>query len=184
MDASALLCRMERLNQEISMLRGPMEAQATVSENLGQTTVDLECRLMEILKGGIIGTGTVSNFKTKLLSIFATRFSPDLDADIVCGYLTEKLGQSVTCRKIDSMGNRFSSFHITAECNEVAEMYDLKLWLAGVYLRHYFEARKPKNNSVCLTQGFETGTLQEYSENASAPVAPQMTNAHVDPVNK
>ncbi|MEQ2307264.1 hypothetical protein AMECASPLE_016515 [Ameca splendens] len=40
---------MARLNQEISMLRGPMEAQATVSENLRQTTVDLECRLMEIV---------------------------------------------------------------------------------------------------------------------------------------
>ncbi|MEQ2175916.1 hypothetical protein GOODEAATRI_022625 [Goodea atripinnis] len=49
MDALALLCRMEHLNQEVSMLRGAMEAQATVSQNLRRATVDLEHRFMEIL---------------------------------------------------------------------------------------------------------------------------------------
>lgn len=81
-------------------------------------------------KGGITGTGTASNItvvKTKLVSVFATRFSPDLDAGTLVAYLTEKLGKSVTCRKIDSTRNRFSSFHITAECNEVADMYNPQL---------------------------------------------------------
>ncbi|RXN10872.1 hypothetical protein ROHU_004378 [Labeo rohita] len=49
---------------------------------------------------GIIGTGTESNIpvvKTKMVSVFATRFSPHLDADTLCSYLTESLGKSVTC---------------------------------------------------------------------------------------
>ena len=42
----------------------------------------------------IIGTGTESNIgvvKTKLVNVFATRFSPTLDADTLRDYLTEKL---------------------------------------------------------------------------------------------
>lgn len=85
--------------------------------------------------------------KTKLVSVFATRFSPDLDAKTLCDYLTEKLGKTVTCRKIDSTRNRFSSFHVTAECNEVTDMYEPQLWPEGIYVRRYFEARKPRENS-------------------------------------
>ncbi len=54
---------------------------------------------------GIIGTGTASNIpviKTKLVSVFATRFSPDLDSQTLCDYLTEKLSKTVTCRRIDT----------------------------------------------------------------------------------
>ncbi|KAL7387451.1 hypothetical protein ABVT39_023677 [Epinephelus coioides] len=252
MDASALLSRMERLSQEVSMLRGVMETQANVSENLGLATATLERRLTDIetphesiwaneaapgpkqretpaprlpgedakqqplspvwsrppvlkegkpkpqkalkmavllrpgfqnrskreqCKGGIIGTGTASNItvvKTKLVSVFASRFSPDLDADTLCAYFTEKLGKSVTCRKIDSTHNRFSSFHITAECNEVA---DPQLWLSGVYVRRCFRL---KINSVRSACGSETGTQREYSENVFAPEAPQGSNGHAD----
>lgn len=48
MDASALLSRMERLSQEVSTLRGVMETQANVTENLGLTTAALERRLTDI----------------------------------------------------------------------------------------------------------------------------------------
>ena len=101
-------------------------------------------------KTGIIGTGTESNIpviKTKLVSVFATRFSPTLEADTLCSYLTEKLGKSVTCRKIETISNRFSSFHVTAECSEVADMYDPQLWPVGIYVRRYFEARRPRDNN-------------------------------------
>ncbi|MED6240885.1 hypothetical protein ATANTOWER_030281 [Ataeniobius toweri] len=78
------------------------------------------------------------------------------------------------------MRNRLSSIHLTAECNEVAEMYNPK----RVCVPRYFEACKSKNNSVRLIQGSEAGTPQEDSENASAPVAPQMSNVYTDLVNK
>lgn len=42
----------------------------------------------------IIETGTVGNIrvvKTKLVSVFASKFSPDLDAETLSGYLKEKL---------------------------------------------------------------------------------------------
>ena len=102
---------------------------------------------------GIIGTGTESNIgvvKTKLVNVFATRFSPTLDADTLRDYLTEKLeAKTVTCRKIESARSRYGSFHITAECNNVADMYDPKLWPEGTYVRHYYEARVPIGNLGC-----------------------------------
>ena len=50
----------------------------------------------------------------------------------------------MTCRKIKSARSRYGSFHITAECNNVADMYDPKLWPEGTYVRRYYEARVPK----------------------------------------
>ena len=235
MDASALLSRLEQLNREVSSLKRAMDAQTSVSENLGVATAAMDRRISamekyrgpsgldpgtgasregevqgpgstrqeEMLDGaamsllprtqsrspqwstvvkegrrlkpvpqnvavqpkprviqahlkreqkktGIIGTGTESNIqvvKTKLVSVFASRFSPNLDADTLRNYLTEKLGnKSVTCRKIDSTRNRFSSFQVTAECNEVADMYDPQLWPAGTYVRRYYEARRLRVN--------------------------------------
>ena len=97
---------------------------------------------------GIIGTGTESSIgvvTTKLVNVFATRFSPTLDADTLRDYLTGKLeNETVTCRKIESTRSRYGSFHVTAECNNVADMYDPKLWPAGTYVRRYYEARGPK----------------------------------------
>ena len=57
----------------------------------------------------------------------------------------------MTCRKIDSSLNRFSSFHITAECNEVTDIYNPQLWPAGTNVCRYYEARRPRANGgeVC-----------------------------------
>ncbi len=97
-------------------------------------------------KMGITGTSNVCAIKTvtsKLVSVFATRFDPALDADILRGYLVEKLqNQTVVCRKIAPTQGRYSSFHVTAECNDVGCVYDPDLWPAGIYVRHYYNARR------------------------------------------
>lgn len=80
---------------------------------------------------GIVGTGAGGNIqtiKTKLVSVFATTFSPDLDSEALARYRRDKLCRDVTCQKIDTASSRFSSFKITAECNEVGEMYEPQLW--------------------------------------------------------
>lgn len=94
-------------------------------------------------KMGIIGTGAEGNIpviKTKLVRGFATSFSLELGADTLCAYLFEKLGKSVTYKKILSTHNRFGSFHVMTECGEVAELYDAQLWPAGTCVRRYYEA--------------------------------------------
>lgn len=99
-------------------------------------------------KTGIIGTGTASikqAVKTKMVSVFATKFDLSLDAATLSDYLKVKLGREVMCRKIESAHSRFSSFQVTAECNEVAEMYDPQLWPAGSFVRRYYE--------ICLPRG-------------------------------
>lgn len=89
---------------------------------------------------GIIGTGTTSIQALQTKSVFATRFDPSLGADTLSNYLRSKLGRSVECRKIEASHGRFSSFQVTAECKEVAEMYDPQLWPAGSFVRRYYEA--------------------------------------------
>ena len=96
----------------------------------------------------VIGTSAVSSIKTvqsKLVSVFASRFSPDLDADTLAEYLGEKLNRKVSCQKIVSAQRRFGSFKVSAECKEVGEMYAPELWPEGAFVRRYYEARRPAN---------------------------------------
>ena len=97
---------------------------------------------------GIFGTGTESSIPvitTKRVSLFATRFSPDVYADTLRNYLSAKLdNESVSCRKIETASGRFGSFQITADCKEVADLYSPQIWPAGVFVRRYFEPRVPR----------------------------------------
>ncbi len=102
---------------------------------------------------GITGTSMDSNIravKTKLVSVFATRFDPSLDADTLGAYLKDRLGREVKCRKIETAYSRFSSFHVSAECGEVAELYDPQLWPDGCFVRRYYEKRWPRDTTGVL----------------------------------
>lgn len=98
-------------------------------------------------RSGIVGTGpgsSIRTVKTKMVSVFATRFAPELEADTLSLYLQKKLGREATCTKIDSSQSRYSSFKVVAECDDVKDMYDPALWPEGAFVRHYYEVRKPK----------------------------------------
>ncbi len=93
----------------------------------------------------IIGTAAQGNIKVvrmKLVSVFATKFTPDLDAETLSSYLTKQLGHDVKCERIATASNRYSSFKVCAECNDVMEMYNPELWPEGCLVRRYYEPRK------------------------------------------
>ncbi|KAJ8405632.1 hypothetical protein AAFF_G00316120 [Aldrovandia affinis] len=81
-----------------------------------------------------------------MVSVFATKFDLNVDADTLSDYLKEKLGREVKCRKIEMAQSRFSSFCVTAECNDVAEMYDPQLWPAGSFVRRLLRASSPQRS--------------------------------------
>ena len=56
--------------------------------------------------------------------------------------LVFSLGREVQCKKIDTVQSRFGSFKISAECNEVSEMYVPELWPEGAHVRRYYEPRR------------------------------------------
>ena len=102
-------------------------------------------------KSVVVGTGpgsSIQTVKTKLVSVFATKFLPQLEAHTLTNYLKDKLRRDVTCVKLDTAQSRYSSFKITAECNEVQEMYDPALWPDGAMVRRFYEARKPRTTTV------------------------------------
>lgn len=95
----------------------------------------------------IVGTGAVKNIHavtTKLVSVFVTKLAPDLDSETLVKYLKEQLSRDVTCQKIGTEYTHYSSFKVTAECKEVAEMYAPQLWPEGTYVRRFYENRKPR----------------------------------------
>lgn len=92
----------------------------------------------------IVGTGAASHIKTvttKLVSVFASKFSPDLDVQTLTDYLKDQLHRDVVCQKIATRNTRFASFKVTAECRDVAEMYNPEIWPVGSYVRRFYEPR-------------------------------------------
>ena len=96
---------------------------------------------------GAAQTEKLKVIKTKNMSVFAARFAPDVDDTCVKTYLEERLKRQVQCKKIFSEKNRFASFHISAECLSVGEMYDPQLWPEGIFVRRFYEPRRPKKNN-------------------------------------
>lgn len=113
----------------------------------------------------IVGTGAQGNIsviRTKLVSVFATKFSPDLNAETLAKYLSDQLGRSVNCQRIVTAGNRYSSFKVSAECNEVEEMYNSDLWPEGSVVRRYYEPRKANGVGATTARPLsDSGVLSE-----------------------
>lgn len=101
---------------------------------------------------GITGTAVINNddlstVGTKMVSVFATKFNANLEADTLRLFLQEQMKREVKCRKIHIPNSRFSSFCVTAEWNEWKEMYNPVFWPAGSVIRRYFEPRRAKGAS-------------------------------------
>lgn len=95
---------------------------------------------------GIVGTcpeGNIQAVKTKRVSVFATKFLPDLDAETLTKYLKEKLHHDVTCQKMDTAQNRYSSFKVTVECDKVEDVYEPQIWPHGVFVRRFLSHANP-----------------------------------------
>lgn len=91
----------------------------------------------------IVGTGAVGNIKmvkTRLVSVFTSRFSPDLNTELYLCILKKKT--EVTCQRIDTVNSRYASFKVSAECKNVGEMHNLELWPEGAFVPCYYEPCK------------------------------------------
>ena len=102
-----------------------------------------------------VGTGAQGNIRvirTKLVRVFATKFSPDLGAETLSEYLSGQLGRSINCQRIVTAGNRCSSFKVSAECYAVEEMYIPELWPEGSVVRRYYEPRKADRSGASTTR--------------------------------
>lgn len=118
-----------------------------VSDNVDVSMKPRSNQLKGKKPSGIVGTcagGNIQVVKTKLVSVFATKFSPDLDSETLANYLRGKFQRDVTCQKMGTSQNRYSSSKVTAECDKVGDMYEPQLWPDGVFVRRFYEAWKTK----------------------------------------
>lgn len=66
---------------------------------------------------GITGTAVINNdelstVRTKLVSVFATKFNLNLEADTLRLFLEKQMSREVKCKKIDIPHSRFSSLEV------------------------------------------------------------------------
>ena len=57
----------------------------------------------------------------------------------------------VVCQKTELAHSRFSSFQITTECNEVAEMYDPQLWPVWSFVQRFYETHQLRGATVSVS---------------------------------
>ena len=101
-------------------------------------------------KPGLVGTAKIANIttvQTKIVNVFATKFTPDLEAATLRDYLKGKLNLQVQCRKIDTQSKRFASFQVTTECVDPKVLYDPSIWPTGAFVRRYYEPRGPRQGT-------------------------------------
>ena len=89
-----------------------------------------------------IGTAKTDQIKAvikqKWASVFASRFSPSQDIATLKQYLEEKTDLDVSVQKLDSRHpEKYSSFHIHAECINPSIFMSDDLWPAGIYVRWF-----------------------------------------------
>lgn len=110
----------------------------------------------------IVGTGAAGGIKmitTKRVSVFASRFSPDIDAEVLRSHLASKLGQ-VACERIATVNTRYASFKVSAECKDIGDIYNPELWPEGTYVRRFYEPRKNGiTDNVATSAAGATGAL-------------------------
>ena len=91
----------------------------------------------------IIGKASVTTIKTvkrtREARVFASRFSPDLDAASLQAYLQDKCNLKVQCERLMTRKDTYSSFKISAECQHPRELLDPHLWPEGTYVRRFYE---------------------------------------------
>lgn len=105
---------------------------AAVQPRFKQAHPKRELKNVEIT--GIGTEGKIQVITTKLVSVFATKFAPSLEADTLYNYLIEKLGnETVTCCRMESAHCRFSSFQITSECVNICYVQPATLACWNIY---------------------------------------------------
>ena len=120
----------------------------------------------------IVGTGAAGGIKvvtTKQVNVFATKFSPEIDAETLRAHLEKKLCHKVSCQRIVTMNSRYASFKISAECKDVGDMYNPELWPEGAYVRRFYEPRKTGFIGA-NTDGLSAGVLNVPATGVTAQV--------------
>ncbi len=97
-------------------------------------------------KVGVVGIADIPNItivKTKIVNVFATKFTPDLEADVLRDFLKGKLNLEVQCHKIDTQRKWFALFKVTAESEDLNVLDEPCICPSGAFVRKYYEPRRP-----------------------------------------
>ena len=97
-------------------------------------------------KDAIIGTAKVEGIKAvtrqRKASVFVSRLSPDLDPEVLKTHIVGSVGFEVAVEKLKTRFDTYSSFHITAICQDPHKLLSPDLWPEDTYIRWFYEKKK------------------------------------------
>lgn len=95
-------------------------------------------------KNIIVGTNQKAGLQTvqKEIKLFTTRWGPHVEEPEVEKYLYERVHVRVKCEKLSLKSKYYSSFKITAWCNNESIFEDPRIWPEGAVVGKFYESRK------------------------------------------
>ena len=99
---------------------------------------------------GLIGASTTSTIRTikkvprpRTANVFATRFDPDTTEEEVKTHLVDVLKIEVNVEQCKSKYDTYTSFHITAQCEDPSVFMNPDIWPEDTYVRWWRTPRQP-----------------------------------------
>ena len=104
--------------------------------------------------GKATGISITAIKRKRFANVFATRFPPNVEAAEVKSYLEKELGFQINCKKLISrFPQEYSSFNITAQCNDPAVFMNSDLWPEHCLVRWFRPPKKVDNTNNLMTRG-------------------------------
>jgi uncharacterized coiled-coil protein SlyX len=91
-------------------------------------------------KGQARATGL--NGRGRFVSLFLSRFEPDVESNTVKKYVDEKFKVSFTCEKMKTRYDSYSSFKVEGYCKSTDAFFDAENWPEDILVRRFYQARK------------------------------------------
>ena len=93
----------------------------------------------------VIGTSRNSTIlqaaKNRQSSVFLSRLSPETTCDHIKNFAKTSLNIDVTCEKLETRYNTYSSFRVDGICSDPNVMYNPDKWPCGVLVRKFYVKR-------------------------------------------
>ncbi len=71
-------------------------------------------------------------------AVFLSRLDPDTKCDDIIEYARDNLKMSITCEKLQTKFDTYSSFKIDVTCIDPSTLLNCDKWPAGVLIRKFY----------------------------------------------
>ena len=82
----------------------------------------------------------------RFVSLFVSRFEPDVETEKVKQYVNGTFDVSFECEKLKTRYNSYASFNIYGYCSDTSKFYSAENWPENILVRRFYKASQPNVN--------------------------------------